>query len=284
MGSAFSNRNGELKGSVRKTACLSFKGVPMMRHLIRSLFLVFFMMLVFMNAARAQQAAEPSDDQIKERLRFIQSALLSAQPHAQVWLDGWIAGYGAGAVAMGSLANSHWNDVKLDENSQLVPDRDFAEDMLVGGLTFVLGVGGMVIDPFVPAYGPDSLWLMPEGTPQERRLKLIKAEELLRECAQREKRGRGWSTHLLNLGANVAAGLVTVLAFDRPWYDGLITFASGEAVSLLNILTQPRRAIHDLKNYEVGYLGKRGTYIQPSHEARVYFGLYPGGFSVGLRF
>ena len=142
----------------------------------------------------------------------------------------------------------------------------------------------MVIDPFVPAYGPDKLWPMPEGTPEERRLKLIKAEELLRECAQREKRGRGWSTHLLNLGVNFAAGLVTVLAFDRPWYDGLVTFASGEAVSLVNIYTQPRRAMHDLKNYEVGYLGKRGTYIEPIREARIYFSLYPGAVSVGLRF
>jgi len=256
----------------------------MMLRLIRSLFLVFFMVFVFMNAAWAQKAAESSDDQIKVRLRFIESALGSAQPHAQTWLDGWIAGYGAGAMTMVSLANAHWNDVKLDEYSQPVADRDFAEDMLVGGLTFALGVGGMVIDPFVPAYGPDSLWLMPEGTPEERRLKLIKAEELLRECAKREKRGRGWSTHLLNLGVNAAAGLVTVLAFDRPWYDGLITFASGEAVSLVNIFTQPRRAIRDLKNYEVGYLGKRGTYIQPLREARVYLGLFPGGFSVGLRF
>jgi len=255
-----------------------------MLRLVRSLFLVFFVMLVFMNVARAQKAAEPSDDQIKDRLRFIANALRSAQPRAQAWLDGWIAGYGGSAVAMLSLANSHWDDVKLGEDSQPVPDRDFAEDMLVGGLTFALGVGGMVIDPFVPAYGPESLWPMPEGTPEERRLKLIKAEELLRECAQREKKGRGWSTHLLNLGVNFAAGLVTVLAFDRPWYDGLTTFASGEAVSLLNIFTQPRRAMRDLKNYEVGYLGKRGTYIEPKREARIYFGLTPGGFSVGLQF
>ncbi|GEM_PF-242784 len=284
MGSAFSSRNEEISGSVRKTVCLSSKGVPMMLRLVRSLFLVFFVMLVFMNVARAQKAAEPSDDQIKDRLRFIANALRSAQPRAQAWLDGWIAGYGGSAVAMLSLANSHWDDVKLGEDSQPVPDRDFAEDMLVGGLTFALGVGGMVIDPFVPAYGPESLWPMPEGTPEERRLKLIKAEELLRECAQREKKGRGWSTHLLNLGVNFAAGLVTVLAFDRPWYDGLTTFASGEAVSLLNIFTQPRRAMRDLKNYEVGYLGKRGTYIEPKREARIYFGLTPGGFSVGLQF
>jgi hypothetical protein len=236
-------------------------------------------------AAYPQEKQEPSDDLVKERLSFIENAVYTAQPRAKTWWYGWISGYSAGAVVMGSLAAAHWNDKKLDPATQLkVRDRDFAEDMLVGGATLALGVGGLVIDPFVPAYGPSRLRALPEGSSEERRLKLQKAEDLLHECAKREKEGRGWLTHLLNLSANAAAGLVTVWAFDRPWSDGLVTFASGEAVSLLNIFTQPRRAIRDLNNYEVKYLGKQGAYIAPAGDQHFFLGLYPGGFSLRISF
>jgi hypothetical protein len=91
-------------------------------------------------------------------------------------------------------------------------------------------------------------------------------------------------THLLNLGVNAAAGLVTVWAFDRPWSDGLMTFATGEAVSLLNIFSQPRRAVRDLNNYEVRYLGKQGAHINPEGKPGFQWAPRPGGFSVKFSF
>jgi hypothetical protein len=240
---------------------------------------------VIIGAAYPQENSALSDEQVKERLSFIDNSLSSAQHRAKGWWIGWISTYSAGAVVMGGLAAFHWGDEKFDPETQsLVSDRGFAEDMLVGSATFALGVGGLVIDPFVPAYAPKKLRALPEKTPEERRLKLQKAEELLRECARREKDGRGWITHLLNLGANAAAGLVTVWAFDRPWSDGLLTFATGEAVSLMNIFTQPRRAIRDLNNYEVQYLGKRGALVAPAGNRAFDFGLYPGGFTVSVSF
>ncbi len=236
-------------------------------------------------AAFGQEPAGPPDGQVNERLTFIEDALSSGQPRAKTWWYGWIAGYSAGAVAMGGLAVGHWNDTMLDPQTQRrVHDRDLAEDMLVGSCTFALGVGALLFDPFVPASGPNGLRPLPEGTPEERRLKLEKAEELLRECARREKEGRGWLTHLLNIGANAAAGLVTVWAFERPWSDGLLTFATGEAVSLLNIFSQPRRAVRDLSNYEVKYLGKRGTYFNPEGRMGIQWTPRPGGFSLRLSF
>ena len=240
---------------------------------------------ISLGTAYSQENQTLSEEQVKERLSFIENALYSGQPRAKTWWYGWISGYSAGAVVMGSLAAAHWNDQKLDPLTQRkVSDRGFAKDMLVGGATFALGVGGLLIDPFVPANGPNRLRAMLEGTPEERLLKLQKAEELLRECARREKEGRGWLTHLLNIGVNAAAGLVTVLAFNRPWSDGLLTFASGEAVSLLNIYTQPCRAISDLNNYEIRYSGKQGAYLEPPGEHGLYFSPYPGGFRLGLRF
>jgi hypothetical protein len=247
--------------------------------------IALFVLGISLGDAFPQGLRTLSDEQVRERLSFIEDALGSAQPRAKTWWYGWIAGYSAGAVVMGSLAAVHWKDVKPDpETGQPIPDRGFAEDMLVGSATFALGVGGLLIDPFVPAYGPNRLHAMPESTAEECRLKLQKAEDLLRACARRERDGRGWLTHLLNFGANAAAGLVTVLAFDRPWSDGLLTFATGEAVSLLNIYTQPRRAVRDLENYEIRYLGKRGAISQPPGESRFYCHLNPRGLSLGMRF
>jgi hypothetical protein len=235
--------------------------------------------------AYAQEKAVTSDEQVRERLSFIEDALYSGQPRAKTWWYGWIAGYSAGAAVMGGLAAGHWNDTKIDPATQLtVEDRDFAEDMLVGSATFALGVAGLLVDPFVPATGPKRLRSLPEGTVEERRLKLDQAEELLRECAKREKDGRGWVTHLLNLGVNAAAGLVTVWAFDRPWSDGFLTFATGEAVSLLNIFSQPRRAMRDLNNYEVKYLGKQGAYVNPRENMGIQWAPRPGGFSLRFSF
>jgi hypothetical protein len=255
------------------------------RGLGRTSWVALFVLSLSLGAAFPQERRALSDEQVKERLSFIENALNSAQPRAKTWWYGWIAGYSAGAVAMGSLAAVHWKDAKRDpETGQEVPDRGFAEDMLVGSATFALGVGGLLIDPFVPAYGPNQLRAMPESTAEECRLKLQRAEELLRECARRERDGRGWLTHLLNLGANTAAGLVTVLAFDRPWSDGLLTFATGEAISLLNIFTQPRRAVRDLENYEIKYQGKEGAYRGIPGESRFYCHLNPRGLSLGMRF
>jgi hypothetical protein len=255
----------------------------MIRSLSRFSCLAFFMALVSLGAVYAQETAALSDEQVKERLTFLGNALQSGQPRAKTWWYGWISAYSAGAVAQAVLAKSHWNDTKID-NGQTVRDRDFAEDMLVGGATLAAGVAGLLIDPFLPAYGPNRLRSMQENTPEERRAKLLKAEELLRQCARREKEGRGWRTHLLNIGVNAAAGIVTVAAFHRPWSDGLVTFATGEAVSLLTIFTQPCRSVRDLNDYEARYLGKHRAHIVEPSNRRWTFGLCPGGVSIRLQF
>ena len=237
--------------------------------------------------AWAQEAAGPSDEQVKERLSYLEGALSSARPAARAWWYGWIAAYSVGTVSQLSLAGAHWNDTKAEDGSpdaRRVRDRGFAEDMLVGGATTALGLGSLLIDPFVPAYGSKALKRLPEATPEERRTKLLRAEEILRRCAAREKEGRGLKTHLLNLGVNAAAGIVTAAAFHRPWTDGLMTFAAGEAVSLLNIFTQPRRAIRDLNEYEAMLRGERGGLASAPAGRDFYFGLSPRGISLGIRF
>lgn len=261
------------------------KGVPMRRGFKRFFGPAVVLAILSMAGAYAQQVASIPDDQVKERLSFVEKALDAGQPRARTWWYGWIAAYSAGTAVQWGFCLGHWNDTKAANapNAPRVQDRKFAQDMLVGGATTALGVGGLLIDPFLPAFGSRDLKAQPEGTAEERLAKLQKAEDLLRRCAQREKDGQGWTTHLLNLGVNAAAGVVTAAAFKRPWTDGLITFATSEAVSLINIYTQPRRAIHDWRDYEAKYLGQKGEESpEVSPERRWTFGFFPGGFSVGL--
>jgi hypothetical protein len=246
--------------------------------------IVLVILLANLTAAYAQEAAL-SDEQVKERLGFITNALNAGQPGAKRWWYGWIAAYSAGAVTMGVLAATNWNEPDLQTFAPVPePDRGFAQDMLVGGATFALGVAGLLIDPFVPATAARKLAPLPETTTMERLEKLRRAEELLRQCARREKGGRSLKTHLLNAGVNAAAGVVTAAAFKRPWTDGLITFATGEAISLLNIFSQPMRATRDLKKYEAGDPGNSRASITARPERRWSLGVWPGGLSFRLQF
>ncbi len=253
------------------------------------------LLLVASSFASAQERQVPADEEAAARLGFIDSALREAQPRARTWWYGWLAAYSAGTAVSWGLAKAHWDDVKVEgtaPDTRTVRDRGFAEDMLVGGGTFALGVGGLLISPFTPASAAAKLARLPEATPEARRVKLLRAEELLRQCAKREKDGRGWVTHLLNLGVNAAAGIVTSVAFDRPWTDGLVTFAVGESVSLLNIFSQPTRAIRDLADYESGGWRKRilsgnaAAFPGPGSVSRfsIVSGPVPGGFAVAVKF
>ncbi len=218
--------------------------------------IAFLLQILLPGPAQAQQATL-TDEQVKERLAFIETSLHAGRPRAETWYYGWVGAYSAGALVTGMLAGSHWYDTKF-EGPEQVPDREAAEGMLVTGVTFALGAGALLLDPFDPAFAPAELRKVPDGTTEERRAKLERAESVLRECARREKRGRSLTTHLLNLGTNAAAAVVTKAVFHQSWGNALSTFALGEAISLANIFSQPMRASRDLASYEAKYLGKTG--------------------------
>jgi hypothetical protein len=253
-----------------------------MLRLKRVAAVVTILLLANVAAVYAQQTSL-SDDQVKERLAFITKALEDGQPRAKTWWYGWLATYSAGAATMGVLAATNWETAPDVQTFAPVPevDNSFAQDMLVSSATFALGVVGLAIDPFTPATAAKKLRPLPETTELERQAKLRRAEELLRQCAKREMAGRSLTTHLLNAGVNAAAGVVTVVAFDRPATDGLVTFAIGEAVSLLTIFTQPMRATHDLKKYEAGYPAAAAA---SAPRLTWSLSVFPGGFGLHVAF
>lgn len=260
-----------------------FEGVPMTRNLIRRFLAAVLLAALVLVPAWAQTSPAPTDEQVKARLDFIRTALDAGQGRARTWYYGWIGGYSAATAVQLGFAIGNGKDIKAVSDSvsdKVNDDRKFASDMLVGGLTTALGVGGLLIDPFVPACAVGRLRALPESTPEERLTKLENAEELLKQCADREREGQGLVTHLLNFGVNAAAGVATAAAFKRRWTDGLVNFGIGEAVSLINIYTQPRRAIRDWRAYENTYLNKNGEPLPAPVAAPADWsvGLVPGGF------
>lgn len=249
--------------------------------------------LLFLSAGSlyAQKKQQPApeklnDAQVTERLSYLENALYTAQPHAQGWWYSWMAIYGSATIVQGTLAGHHWNDWKHDYRAypRKIRNRAFAEDMLIGGCTTALGVGGLLITPFKSAYLPDKLRHMAANTPAERQAKLLLAEDILRQCAEVEADGWGWMPHVLNLVVNMGAGLTTVLAFKRPWIDGLIVFAESEAVSLVNIFSQPRKNVRNLRNYEEKYKGRAKEGAYDPYENEVFLTIVPGGIGVGMKF
>jgi hypothetical protein len=259
----------------------------MRKKQIRNILLAVVAAILVRNGAFAQDSTVLSDRDVSDRLGFVETSLRTGQSAARLWAYGWIGTYSAATAVQWSLAGAHWNDKKWD-NSAPVPrqvrDRGLAEDMLVGGATTALGVGGFLIDPFLPATALNRFRRLADTTPEDRRIKLAKAEELLRLCAERERRGRGRTTHLLNIGVNAVAGIVTAAAFHRPVKDGLMTFVIGEAVSLINIFTQPRKAIRAWHNYQVRFQKKPGAMMAGRPDRKWYFSAYPGGIRIGLNF
>ncbi len=258
---------------------------------------------LFTTAAFAATPAALPDAQVKERIAYIQGALDAAQPSAQAWWYTWIALYSTGAVVQGTLAGVTWKGDKFERDrhylyARKVWSKTMSHDMLVGGLTCAVGLGGKLIFAFEPAYLPNRLRRMPDSTPAERLAKLTAAEDYLNRCAVQEIDGWGWRTHLLNLGVNLGAGLsiclTRVYCLNKSWkrgaWDGFLMFVQGEAVSIIDIYSQPRHAIRDRDAYEARY--KKGKLVTsnlygPDPLPEIFVGLCPGGsygMTVGMRF
>ncbi|MEW6365263.1 MAG: hypothetical protein AB1714_11585 [Acidobacteriota bacterium] len=231
---------------------------------------VLAVMTALAGVASAQNMNELSDQEVSNRLTYIQTVLNEGQTKAKVWWYGWLVGYtGATAGQMAFYAATDEQKTK--------------QDMAAGAGTTALGAVGLLIMPMDPARLPNDLRAIPADTPEARRAKLATAESYLRRSAAREASGRSWKVHALAAAVNLGAGLAIGLRHDRPFSDGLITFAVGQLVSEAQIFTQPRRAIRDLREYE-GRSDWSSASVRSEAPREWYIGASPSGFVVGLRF
>jgi hypothetical protein len=157
------------------------------------------------------------------------------------------------------------------------------QDLSLSAATAIVGAVGQLIMPMTPAHAPDKLALLPGDTPEERIIKLKKAEELFEASANREKEGRSWKMHAASSAVNLSSGLITWLGFDRTFKSGLINFALNSVITEAQIWTQPTRAIKDYATYCEKYKnGLPSALYKP--KARMVVNAFPGGLALRIVF
>ena len=231
----------------------------------------FLFLLIFTFQISDLYAQEEAPDSlVKVRIQQIQQMLNHGKPAAKLWWNGWLYGYSAATVAQTAVALTN-NNLKTKQ------------DMLLGATTTLIGAAGQLLMPMVPVSAPKKLTLLPEDTPEERIIKLNKAEELFAASAKREKDGRSWIMHAESGAVNLGSGLVTWLGFDRTLSAGLWNFALNTAITEAQIWSQPTRAIKDYKKYCEKY--KIGQ-PQVSYKSKpcLFVNTFPGGLSLRLSF
>jgi len=196
--------------------------------------LLLFCLLFQMNPVLAQNKV--SDAQTQERLQAIRHMLEQGKPNANRWWYGWLIGYSAATIGQGAVYLTS-------------EDKETRQDMALGAATTFLGAMGQLIAPMVPGTASDRLAQFSENTLEERSNKLLKAEELLRECALQEKVGRSWKTHAITGAVNLSSGLIVWLGFKRSFWEGVGNFALNTVITEAQIWSQPTRAVEDYDNY-----------------------------------
>ena len=210
--------------------------------------------------------AEPSDEEVNDKLAFIERRLDAGTAEANRWSYAWFTTFGTLAVGQFGVALG-------------VKDPGFRADMAVGAVSSAFGVLPFALLPFTPRFAASQLAAWPERTPEERRKKLVRAEELLKKSAEVERLGHGWVPQIAGIGVSVGFGLVLSLGYNRI-RTGMMNTAVGIALVETQIFTQPTTAIDDWNDYQKGSLhGARH-----SHGTSIAIVPSPGGINIAGAF
>jgi len=231
--------------------------------------IVLLVIFIFQLIALSGQSSTP-DSITSEQLEYINKLINQDKKNAQIWWYGWLAGYSAATVAQGIVFFS-------------TDSKSTRQDMALGAATTVLGAAGQLIAPLVPKTLSIEDCRNAENLSLRASCQLTYSEELLKEIAEREKKGRSWKMHALTGAVNLSTGLITWLGFKRSVWDGVEIFAINTAVTELQIWTLPTKAIKDYKNYCTKYgSGSVPEASMPEKEWLVF--VYPGGIKIELNF
>ncbi len=203
------------------------KDEKMRLHQTRTVFLSIFLVAVFTHKTMAQTASSSTNiEELKEILHKDQKA-------TKIWWTSWLGLYSVGTLAQTGIA------LQTDNKA-------LKQDMYIGAATTLLGAGFQLLTPMVKVEKSIYNTSLNAANEKEIHNKMI---ELLEKSAAFEEAGRSWQTHALTGVANLGGALITWLAFDRTFKDGLINFAINTAVTELQIWSQPIIAKKALSRY-----------------------------------
>lgn len=174
----------------------------------------------------------------QQRFDFIQQQFEQTRDHSQTWQWSWFGFLGTAATVQGIAANT-------------VDDDKLQYDMSVGAVTSFLGAADMLLNPMKSHNYSDQLQSLNNDTDLTSAEKLKQAESWLDQAAAREAYEQSWTNHLLAGLVNGLAGLAVAYDDKRP-IDGLLTFATGMAVTEFKIYTAPQTMIAAQQTYQSG--------------------------------
>jgi len=176
-----------------------------------------------------------SDEELDQRLHFLEARLDAGRLHAAAWSWGWLGIEGLGGV------NEIVSATRESESS------DRARN-IVDAVKSSVGVADIVVlRPMPGRSGAAPLRALPGATFAEKRAQLVRGEAILLAAAARAEERLSWQSHLGNLAFNLA-GSAVLLGLghrDAAW----VSLATGAAGGELEIWSEPWRAPRDLEDY-----------------------------------
>ena len=220
-----------------------------------------------------------SDQEVHERIHFINAALQGGEPGSRIWYWSFLSLYSAGTIAQLSL----YFAAPAIEPIDPIKREYLRQDMMMGTITTGIGTVFLAISPMTSMYARKEYASLPENTLDERVAKLKKAELMLQTSSTWEDENHSLLIHGLNFGLNLTAGLIIWLAFNRTIEAGLITFLPGFIVGEIQLFTQPTKAISDWNHYEARYIQKKQAYYK-NDDQLWHIAAAPGGLMIIRQF
>lgn len=213
---------------------------------------------------------QPSDKEITERLLIICKMLDRNEKEAGIWWYGWIGFYGTATLGLGAAAC-------------FTGKKTTREDMILGAGTTLLGVAGQLIAPVESGYDSNQFAQIRDISNKECLEKLRQAELMLKDQAEKARKGKSWQTHAISGVVNLSSGLITSLGFKRSAWDGIVNFALSTVITETQIWSQPTRAMKDY-NFYCSKFGLSGYQSVKRPDFVWYAYAHPGGIGIRLGF
>jgi hypothetical protein len=232
---------------------------------------IFLLILIFsFHATPIHAQNEIQDSVVIKRIQYINNSLEHDRLNTQRWWYGWLGAYSAATIGQGAVYFSG-------------NEKSTRQDMALGAATTLLGAVGQFVSPVILGKETEKLNSFPANTVDERQKKLAVAEQLLKECGNREKLARSWKYHALTGAVNIGGGLVTWLGFKRNIGAGVGYFALNTVITEAQIWTQPMLAKRNYKKYQQKYLLNENDFAEVS-DVTWSIGAYPGGMGIRVAF
>jgi hypothetical protein len=212
------------------------------RHRYGAAWLAAFLSCVAVPAgARADEPPACADGEARRRLAELRTAIDREADRAVAWSEAWVV---TGAtLALGNFTRA-----------ALTRDEDDRIDPLVSGVASLFIPAAIALRPLRVVAEREALRVEAD-TDGDACAALARMETRVARIGADEAEKAGPLAHGVNVGGNVAIGLLLALAFHHGW-AGLLNGAGGIALGELQIATQPTGLVARVRAQEGSAAGR----------------------------